>query len=208
MFHEVWGQKDQPSGRDRNPVQILALSFHITGYHAPTRASFHPKTRQKDFHYDAISSCVLKSRFGEGWFSTFLAPLLLIFFQGKWAKMEFLTNYWVVSLHLCCNDIYLSKKHHLNKNNPDWCSRWWVLADWQCNVGCTPRAIRHVWPSWQHSSSSAISRCTELYCCQLGRPYSIHISKVPPLGASVNPLCHSSTIYRQTPPPRVCFLPV
>jgi len=30
---------------------------------------------------------------------------------GKWAQMEFLTNYWVVSLHFCCNDIYLSKEH-------------------------------------------------------------------------------------------------
>ena len=29
---------------------------------------------------------------------------------------------------------------------------------------------------------------TELDCCQLGRPYSIHISKVPPLGASVDPV--------------------
>ena len=46
MVHEVWGrQKDHPSGLDRNTVQILALSFHITGHHAPTRASFHSKTR-------------------------------------------------------------------------------------------------------------------------------------------------------------------
>ena len=54
----------------------LALSFYITGHHAPTSASFHPKTRQEDFLYDTISSWVLKSRSGEGWFSTFLAPLL------------------------------------------------------------------------------------------------------------------------------------
>jgi hypothetical protein len=53
-FIGVWGQKDQPSRRDRNPVQILALSFHITGHHAPTRASFHPKSRQEDLHYDTI----------------------------------------------------------------------------------------------------------------------------------------------------------
>jgi hypothetical protein len=31
--------------------------------------------------------------------------------QGKWAKMEYLTNYWVVSLHFCCNDIYLCKNN-------------------------------------------------------------------------------------------------
>jgi hypothetical protein len=81
MVHEVWGQKDQPSGRDRNLVQNLALSFHITGHHDPTRASFHPRLRQEDFLYDTISSWVLKSRFGEAWLSTFLAPLLLIFFR-------------------------------------------------------------------------------------------------------------------------------
>jgi len=53
MVHEVWGQKDHPGGLDRNTVQILALSFHITGHHAPTRAAyFHPKTRQEDFLYD------------------------------------------------------------------------------------------------------------------------------------------------------------
>ena len=76
MVHEVWGQKDHPSGLDRNPVQILALSFHITGHHAPSRASFHLKTRQEDFLYNTKSSWVFKSRFGKGWFSTFLAPLL------------------------------------------------------------------------------------------------------------------------------------
>jgi hypothetical protein len=52
MVHEVWGEKDHPGGLDRNTVQILDLSFHITGHHAPTRASFHPKTRQEDFLYD------------------------------------------------------------------------------------------------------------------------------------------------------------
>jgi hypothetical protein len=45
--------------------KISALSFHITGHHAPTRASFHPKTRQEDL-YDTKSSWGLKSRFGEG----------------------------------------------------------------------------------------------------------------------------------------------
>jgi hypothetical protein len=40
---------DHPSGLDGNPVQILALTFHITGHHTPTRAYFHPKTRQDNF---------------------------------------------------------------------------------------------------------------------------------------------------------------
>jgi len=56
LVHEVWGQKDHPSGLDRNTVQSLALSFHITGHHAPTRASFLFKTRQEDFLYDTKSS--------------------------------------------------------------------------------------------------------------------------------------------------------
>jgi hypothetical protein len=59
MVHEVWGQKDHPSGLDRNTVQILALSFHITGHHAPTRASFHPKTIQEDFLYDLWYQIIL-----------------------------------------------------------------------------------------------------------------------------------------------------
>ena len=99
MVHEIWGQKDHPSGLDRNTFQILALtlSFHITGHHAPTRASFHPKTRQEDFLYDTNLSWGLKSIFGEGWFSTFLAPLLLVFSN----------NCWVVLPHFCCNDIFI-----------------------------------------------------------------------------------------------------
>ena len=119
MVHEVWGKKDHPSGLDKNPVQILALSFHITSHHAPSRTSFLPKPRQDDFLYDTKSSWVLKSTFGEGWLYTFLAPLLL-FFLREMGKMEYLTNYRVVSLHFY--DVYLSKTHHLFKNDPYWCS--------------------------------------------------------------------------------------
>jgi hypothetical protein len=86
MVHGVWGQKNHPSGLGINPVQILALSFHITGQHAPSRTSFHPKTRQEDFLYNTKSSRVSKRRFGEGWFLTFLAPLLLILFKGNGPK--------------------------------------------------------------------------------------------------------------------------
>jgi hypothetical protein len=89
MVYEVWDKKDHPSGLDRNPVQVLALSFHITGHHAPSRTSFHPKTRQEDFLNDTKSSWVSKSRFGEGWFSTFLAPLSLIFSKENGPKWSF-----------------------------------------------------------------------------------------------------------------------
>ena len=81
MVHEIWGQKDHPSGLDRNPVKILAPSFHITGHHAPSRTSFHPKTRQGEDLYDTKSSWILKSRFDEGWFSTFC-----LFFKGNGPK--------------------------------------------------------------------------------------------------------------------------
>jgi len=86
MVHKVWGQLDHPSGLGRILVQILALSSHITGHHAPSRASFHPKTRQENFLYHYAPAWLLKSRFGEGWFSTFLAPLLLIFYKGNGPK--------------------------------------------------------------------------------------------------------------------------
>ena len=33
------------------------------------------------------------------------------FLLGKWAKMQYLTNYWAVLLDFCCSDIYLSKEH-------------------------------------------------------------------------------------------------
>ena len=92
--------------------------------------------------------------------------------------MEYLTNYWVVLPHFCCNDVYLSKERRLNKNDPDWCSRWWDLADWQWKVGFTSRAIRHF--------------------CQYRQPYSIHISKVPPLGASIDPLWYNTIVLLST----------
>ena len=39
---------------------------------------------------------------------------------------------------------------------------------------------------------------SELDCCQLGCPYSIHISEVPPLEASVDPLWSNTFIYTYT----------
>jgi hypothetical protein len=67
----------------------------MLGHHSPTRASFHPKTRWQLFPFDTKSSWILKSRFGEGWFFTFLAPLLLIFIRELGQNGD-LTNYWVV----------------------------------------------------------------------------------------------------------------
>ena len=77
MVHKVWGRLNPPSDPGGIFVKTLALTFHILGHHSPTRALFHPKTRWQHFLYNTKSSWVLES---EGWFSTFLAPLLLIFF--------------------------------------------------------------------------------------------------------------------------------
>ena len=76
------------------PVVLAEIQFKFwhwvptlqPGHHAPSRASFHPKTRQENFLYHYASAWLLKSRFGEGWFSTFLAPLLLTFSKGNGPK--------------------------------------------------------------------------------------------------------------------------
>ena len=59
--------------------------------------------------------------------------------------------------------IYISKERHLYNNDPDWCSRWWYLADWQWKVGFTPRANKQFCQCRQHSSSGAITGATSGY---------------------------------------------
>jgi len=109
--------------------------------------------------------------------------------------MEYLTNYWAVSLHFCCNDIYLSKEHHWCKNFQNWCSRWWDVADWHWKVGFTPQAIRRACRSLQFLRSapndSPRHECLvtpERKNCKLRHAYSIHIPKTPSLGALVDHL--------------------
>jgi len=153
MVHVVWGQKDQPSGRDRNPVQnskFFGTEFPHYRQPRPNQGLFHPKTWQEDFLYDTISSWVLKSRFGEGWLSTFLAPFC--WFSSREMGQNGVPGQLLLRFAPFLLQWYLFiKKHHWNKHDRDWCSRWWVLADWQWNVGFTPREIGHVPPSWQHS---------------------------------------------------------
>ena len=86
MIHEVWAQMGSPSGLGKISAQILALRSSVMSHHAPTRASFPSKTQQGYFFYVKESIGVLKTRIGESWFSTFLAPLLLIFFKGNGPK--------------------------------------------------------------------------------------------------------------------------
>ena len=42
MDHKVWGQKDHPSGLDRNPVQIFALNVYVLSHHS-TQGLFSPQ---------------------------------------------------------------------------------------------------------------------------------------------------------------------
>ena len=81
MVYKAWGQKDHPSGLDRNPVQILALIVYVLSHHALLRASFHLKSRQEYFFHDQESFDMLKTGLVELGFPPFLAPLLLIFIR-------------------------------------------------------------------------------------------------------------------------------
>ena len=77
----------------------------IIGHYSPTRAYFHPKTRGQHFLYNTKLSWVFKSRSGEDWFSSFLAPLLLIFLRemGQNGVSDQLLGRFTL---FCCNDIY------------------------------------------------------------------------------------------------------
>jgi len=153
MVHKVWGQSDHPSGLGGISVQILAMSFHILGHHSPTRASSHPKTRWQHLLCDTKSSWVLKSRFGEGWLSTFWAPLVLIFFNGNgpwsiWSTTGSFCPIWYS---------FLKFRRFIKKNDTNQVSGWWDVREKWWKIGFTPQANRHFCPSWQHSISSAIS---------------------------------------------------
>jgi hypothetical protein len=137
MVHEVWGQKYSSK---------FGTEFHITGHHAPTRASFHPKTRQDDFLYDTKSSWGLTSIF-EGWFPTFQAPLLLIFSKGNGPKW----GIWPCTAPFC--PIFVAMIFFTDdscKNDTNQVSGWWKIV-------FTPRAIRHVRRNWLFLSLGAIS---------------------------------------------------
>jgi len=114
------------------------------------------------------------------------------FLSGKWAKMGYLAKYCSVLPHFCCNDNFY---WNVDKNDTNQDSGWWDMREWWWKIGFTPRAITHWSPSWQHSSSGAISNLWVLSlivannCCQSRPPYSIHISKPPLFGASDDHLC-------------------
>ena len=90
---------------------------------------FIPK-QEENFLYDTKLSWGLKSIFGQGWFSTFLAPFLLIFLMVKWAKMGYLAKYCSVLPHFCCSDIFYWNVDDSYKNDTNQVSGWWDMREW------------------------------------------------------------------------------
>jgi len=168
MVDKVWGQSYHPSGLGGIPVQNLDLSWaftwgvYILGHHSPARASFRPKTRWKHFLYETKSSRVLNSRFGEGWFSTFLAPLLLIFSKengrGGWLSQKkgcFKNVDWAWAPWLASSKIYI-----ICNMNP--CSVH------RCKIWSLPIMARVLYLLWRaghflpHNCSYQLTHCTNL----------------------------------------------
>ena len=158
MVHEVWGQKDNPSLLDRNSVQILTLSFHITGHHAPGRTSFHPKQdRRTSFmipnHPGFRKIHLVKVEFPPFWhpFCWFsprkmgqngVSGQVLLRFAPFLLQWYFLFN---------VDDLY--------KNNTNQVIGRWDMREWWWKIGFTLRAIRPIRlrRNWQHLCSGAIS---------------------------------------------------
>ena len=101
-------------------------------------------------------------------FPHFLVLLLLIF-QGKWAKMGYLADYCSVLPLFCCIDILYKKVEYSYKNDTNRASWWWGMTGWWWKVGFTPRAIRHVRRYWQLSSSGVISNYIWMLCLEVAR---------------------------------------
>ena len=64
-----------------------------------------PQNTTGALFYDQESFGMLKTGFGETWFSTLFDTPFADFVQGKWAIMGYLVNYCSVSPHFCCNGI-------------------------------------------------------------------------------------------------------
>jgi len=106
--------------------------------------------------------------------------------------MEYVTNYWVVSLHFCCN-VFIYQKNVIyiimiqigavggdiwRIGSEKWGSRRGQINNFANVDNIQAQVLSLVLPLG-----------TELDCCQSVPPFSNHILKVPPLGASVEPHC-------------------
>ena len=115
------------------------------------------------------------------------------FFKGKWAKMEYLTNYWVVLPHFCCNDIIYWKFIQKWHKSGQWVMRYERMVVGNRVYAAGKQTFLPQLATFKLKCYQQLPLGTELDCCQLGRPYSIHISKVPLFQAFIDPLWYVST---------------
>ena len=192
MVHTVWDQLDHPSGLGRNPVKFwhwVRTLQATTPYPGPL---FIPKQdRGTSFmipnHPEFWKADLVKVGFPPFWHPFRWFPIREMGQSGVSDQLLGHFTPFLLQWYFFWNvdDSY--------KKDTNQVSGWWDMREWWWKIGFTPRKIRHWSPSWQHSSSGAIY----LWVLSLivASPsvgprglYSIHIYKVPPLGASVDPL--------------------
>jgi len=146
----MWYDLDDPSGLGGRGAPDFGIEHTHFGPPRPLDELFWTKMIHEHFIYNIVASWVLEIGFGE--------TLLLKVFLRKMAKIAYLTNHWVFSLHFFCNDIccycYMNakslKKHSIR------CSGWSVVKTWVQKVGFTPRLIRYGPHNGQFSRSSGL----------------------------------------------------
>ena len=117
MIPPKFGAKQTTPVAWAESAQILALRSSVMSHHAPTRASFPPKTQQG--YFDGYAEIQNRGKLIFHLSGTPFAD----FFQGKWAKMGYLTKYWSVPLQNFCNDVLSSNVHYSSKNDTNRVSR-------------------------------------------------------------------------------------
>jgi hypothetical protein len=160
MVNEVWGQKDHPSGLNTNTVQILALSFHITGHHAPPGPIFIPKQ-------DGRTSFMIPNH--PGVWKVYLVKVDFPPYRHPfcWFSLREMGQNGVsgqVMLRFapffCCNDICYWNVDDSYKNDANQVSGWWDMREWWWKVGFTPRQLDVCpGPGWFHVPFFSCSGC-------------------------------------------------
>jgi len=161
---------------------------HVRPHHEPFRAPSHPLAPPVCFYYVA-----------SGWWNPglegvdlwpILAPICWIFLSGECAHV---TNRWVSSHQLFCNDVCLLQEHQNISKHVIWCSGWSGVDIWLWKVGFTPRKIKHGPRDRQFGSSSAVESLqaglpsnTRFETCPSRGPYPEIMRKPYPPWASGN----------------------
>ena len=110
--------------------------------------------------------------------------------KREMAGILYLTNHWIFSPQLSCNDVIFRIKSNAVLIT------WFGAAVGQIQhtgawkVGLTPRPIRHKCPHWLQWNSTAMEPFdTKSSCSQWGHAHSGNIWKAPPFWGSDSPLC-------------------